>query len=82
MEFLLYFGASADCNLLAPPIIPEGLNYKKEIYVNFKTLMACFYISGFFCRFLFLIWSTVGQILNVIEHHYEVWCVLSATCGS
>ena len=43
--------------------------------------MVCCYISGFVCRFLILIWSKVGQILNVCGKCIEVWCVPSASCG-
>jgi hypothetical protein len=74
-------GASRTCNPAASPIIPEGLKYK-EVYGNFKPFMSHCYISDFVSLFLILIWSTVGQIVNVSGHFIEVWCVPSATCGS
>jgi len=74
-------GASWTCNPVAPPIIPEGLKYKRILWKFLKFLIACCYICDFLCVFLFL-WSKVGQILNYSGHCIEAWCVPSATCGS
>jgi len=74
-------GTSWTCNPVAPPIIPEGLKYKRSLWTFLKPLIACCYICGFVYVFLFFR-STVGQTLNYCGHCIEVWCVPSATCGS
>jgi hypothetical protein len=68
--------ASWTCNPVAPPIITEGLKYKRSLWKLLKPLTACCYICGFVYVFLFF-WSRVGQILNYCGHYCILVCTIS-----
>ena len=66
-SFYYTYASCTACNPVAPPIISEGLKYKRSLWIFLKSLIACCYIRGFVYVFLFCSGPTSEKFLMTVD---------------